>query len=259
MTLNRWLLNSFTTWELGLILVGACAVIAFGGHFLARPVVSKVENRVVTTAFGIVTGLFSFVLAFLIGQLYNGFTNAAANVRDEATALSQLVRVSNYLGHPEGRATDRLALAYAKEVDTREWQLMKNGHASPEAWRLVNRMYAELSHYTPRTPAESAFYSQALARLQDLVAARRTRLDEANVSVPTALEVMLALGAALALLTTLNFRPADDRLQLAMIGAASALVGLALLVALSLDYPFSGEIAVSNAPFTQITQSQLDR
>ena len=137
MVIDRFLLNTFRTWELALILIAACATVAYGGHYLARPLVHKVENRVTSTAFGIVTGLFSFVLAFLIGQLYGNFAAAANNVRNEATALSQLVRVSSFLGHPEGRATNRLALAYAKEVDTHEWQLMKKGESSPEAWRLV--------------------------------------------------------------------------------------------------------------------------
>jgi hypothetical protein len=36
-----------------------------------------------------------------------------------------------------------------------------------------------------------------------------------------------------------------------MVGAASALVGMALLLAISLDYPFSGDISVSNAPYAQ--------
>jgi len=34
-----------------------------------------------------------------------------------------------------------------------------------------------------------------------------------------------------------------------MIGAASTLVGTAMLVALVLDHPYSGSVAVSSAPF----------
>jgi hypothetical protein len=257
-TMDRWLLNTFTIWELGLILIAACATIAFGANALVHPFIHRVEQRTVSTAFGIVTGLFSFVLAFLIGQLYFQFTSTAGDVRNEATQLAQLVRVSAYLGRTEGQTTNRLALAYAAEVEGPEWRLLRDGKASPEAWRLVDQMYAELSHYKPRTPAESVFYGQALSRLEDLVSARRARLADANVSAPGAIEVMLGLGAILALLTTLNFKPADDRLQLVVIGAASTLVGLALLVALSLDYPFSGDVAVSKQPFTQITRAQLE-
>jgi hypothetical protein len=38
-----------------------------------------------------------------------------------------------------------------------------------------------------------------------------------------------------------------------MIGAASALVGTVMLLALTLDYPYSGSIAVSSAPFKAAT------
>jgi hypothetical protein len=259
MSVDRWLLNTFSAWELGLILIGACAAVAFSGYFLARPFVHRIENRVASTAFGIITGIFSFVLAFLIGQLYSNFNTATSNVHTEATALSQLVRDSHYLGSPKGKTVQRLALAYASEVERHEWKLLREGTEDPKAWKYVNRMYSELAGYTPKTPAQGAFYGQAMSQLQDLVVARRTRLNEANVSVPGAFEVMLLLGAVLALLTTLNFKPAGDRLQLVMIGGASVLVGLALLVGLLLDFPFSGDVTVSKKPFTEITPAQLDR
>ena len=46
-----------------------------------------------------------------------------------------------------------------------------------------------------------------------------------------------------------TFKPFGERLQIAMIGGAATLVGTALLVALMLDYPYSGSVAVSSAPF----------
>ncbi|MBV8599826.1 MAG: DUF4239 domain-containing protein [Actinobacteria bacterium] len=259
---NRWLLNTFSIWELALILIAACMVVSLGGLFVARrfvpSLVGKAGERSLSTAVGIATGLFSFVLAFTIGQLYSGFTNAGNAVQNEATQLSQLVRVSSYLSAKEGRDLNRLALTYAREVEGHEWSLMRSGHASPQAWRLIDRMYGDLAAYKPATPNEGAFYGQATSLLNQLVAARRTRLAAAESPFPHAFEVMLAIGAVLALLTTLNFKPADDRLQLFTIAAASALVGMALLVALSLEYPFSGDVTVSKTPFSQITQAQLD-
>jgi hypothetical protein len=61
----------------------------------------------------------------------------------------------------------------------------------------------------------------------------------------------------LALSTTFYFKPFDERIQVAMIGAASALIGTAMLVALVLDYPYSGGISVSSAPFRQAALALL--
>ena len=56
-------------------------------------------------------------------------------------------------------------------------------------------------------------------------------------------------GAVLALSTTFYFKPFGEGIQVVMIGAVSALVGTAMLVAMMLDYPYSGSIAVPSAPF----------
>src|SRR5262249_7736159 len=162
------------------------------------------------------------------GFLYSDYTAAAHNVRAEATALSQLVRDTSFLSSEEGKAANTLALEYAREVETREWHLLRNGHASPQAWKIVDSMYSALARYKPETKANEAFYGQALGELQELVATRRARIDDANVSIPGAFEVMLLAGVILTLLTTFDFKPLDDWLQLVMIAAASTLVGLAL-------------------------------
>ena len=89
---------------------------------------------------------------------------------------------------------------------------------------------------------------QTLARLNDLVVARRVLLDDANLSLPVVFQILLLLGAVLALDDLLlqavrRVPPGGDD------GAAAALFGTAMLVALVLDYPYSGAIAVSNASF----------
>lgn len=60
---------------------------------------------------------------------------------------------------------------------------------------------------------------------------------------------MLLLGAVLALSTTFYFKPFGECLQVAMIGAAAALIGTAMRVALVLDFPYPGAIAVSSSSF----------
>jgi len=249
------------TWTLALVLVGGCILVALGALFAGRrwvpSLVGKADSRSLSSAFGIATGLFSFVLAFTIGQLYGNFTRTSNDVRTEATQLSQLVRVSGYIDTKEGAVMRTDALAYATQVKDVEWKSLRHGTADPAAWALIDKLYADLRTITPTTPSDSLFYGQAAARLNDLVSARRARLDDANVGLPTVFSVMLLLGAVLALVTTANFKPADDKLQIAFILAASAFVGFALLVALVLDYPFSGTVAVSNAPFAEITHAQL--
>jgi hypothetical protein len=252
---SRWLLNTFPTWGLVLLIVGGFVVVGVGGFLLMRRLVPSLEthadNRSLSSAFGMTSGLFSFVLAFTIGQLYTNFTRANADAKQEATVIAQVLRTS--AGLPGvGVTIRREVLDYAREVREREWAMMEHGKASVRAWQKIDKMYATLDD-ARTTSGTNPFFTQTLTRLNDLVVARRTRLDDSNLALPVIFQVMLLFGALLAISTTFSFKPFGEGLQVVMIGAASALVGTALLVALMLDYPYSGSIAVPSAPFNVAT------
>jgi hypothetical protein len=248
---DRWLLNNLPTWALVLLVVGGAISIGLGGFSLMRRFVPSLathaDNRSLSSAFSISSGLFSFVLAFTIGQLYSNFTRANSDAKQEATVLAQVLRTSAGLPKPLAEKVRLEALSYAGEVRLHEWKLMQKGRQSVQAWHDVDHVYATLQ--SARDASSNPFYGQTLARLNDLVNARRVRLDDANLSLPVVFQILLVLGAVLAISTTFYFKPFGESIQVAMIGAASALVGTALLVALVLDYPYSGAVAVSSAPF----------
>lgn len=252
--MDRWLLNMLPTWALVLLVVGTAVCVGLGGFLLMRRLVPGLahhaESRSLSSAFSISSGLFSFVLAFTIGQLYSNFTHANADAKQEATVLAQVMRTSAGLPPPLARTIRIEALAYARDVRGPEWRLMRKGEQSVAAWHDVDRIYTTLER-ARRTAGSDPFFGQTLARLNDLVVARRVRLDDANLALPVVFQVLLLFGALLAISTTFYFRPFGERIQVVMIGAASALIGTAMLVALVLDYPYSGGISVSSAPFQQ--------
>ena len=249
--MDRWLLNNLSTWELALLVVGGAVCIGLGGFTLMRRFVPSLadhaDSRSLSSAFSISSGLFSFVLAFTIGQLYTNFTRANADAKQEATVVAQVLRTSAGLPKPLAQKVRLETLSYAREVRTHEWHLMQNGGSSVAAWHDVDHLYKTLQ--ASSSAASNPFYGQTLARLNDLVTSRRVRLDDANLSLPVVFQVLLLLGAVLAISTTFYFKPFGEGVQVAMIGAASALIGTAMLVALILDFPYSGSIAVSSAPF----------
>jgi Protein of unknown function (DUF4239) len=258
--MDRWLLNTLPTWALVMLVVGGAVCLGLGGFLLMRRLVPSLaqhaDNRSLSSAFSISSGLFSFVLAFTIGQLYTNYTRANADAKQEATVLAQVLRSSAGLPGPLARAVRVESLAYARDVREREWPLMRSGGASVAAWHDIDRIYATLER-ARKTSSSDPFFGQTLARLNDLVVARRVRLDDANVALPVVFQVMLLLGAVLALSTTFYFKPFGERIQVVMIGAASALVGMAMLVALVLDYLYSGGITVSSSPFRETALALL--
>jgi hypothetical protein len=249
---GRWLLNTCPFWALLILFVGGTVAFGLGGFFAARRFVPSLgahaEIRGLSSAFGISSGLFSFVLAFTIGQLYTNYTHATNDAKQEATAVAQVLRTAQGLPPILGATVRREMLAYAGEVRTHEWQLMKHGGYSVVAWEDIDRIFRTLEQ-NRFTASSDPFYAQTVSRLDELVVARQSRLDDVNLSIPPLFQALVLIGAMLAILSTFFFKPFGEPIQVAMIGAASGLVGIALLVAVGLDYPYSGAIAVSSAPF----------
>ena len=258
--MDRWLLNTFPFWAMVVLFVGAAMLVGIGGFHLMRRFVPglarNADNRSLSSAFSISSGLFSFVLAFTIGQLYTNFTRANSDAKTEGTEIAQVLRSAQGLPPGLDRTIRAQTLTYAAEVRTHEWALMAQGGSSVKAWQDLDAIYRTLEQ-SESVSKSDPFYSGTVSNLNELVLARRVRLDDVNLSLPPLFQALLLIGAVLAISSTFYFKPFGEPIQIVMIGAASALVGVAMLVAVQLDYPYSGSIAVSSAPFKASTLTLL--
>jgi hypothetical protein len=132
----------------------------------------------------------------------------------------------------------------------REWpDLGATGQPSALASNDLDFLQQTLYAYHPRGTVATEFYHQAATALNDLVSARRDRLQAALPAIPTDLLLLLLLGSIVFIGTMLLFSATNERLLVVLIVGVSALTGAGLLVAVLFDYPFSGSAAISSAPY----------
>jgi hypothetical protein len=252
---TRWLLNTLPTWGLLLLVPGVLIALAAGGQLVVRrrwPHVAGGEhNDVAGVMLGVLGGVYGIVLAFVIVALYEDFQAAKETVHEEATHLAQLQRNS---GAFPPAVQVRIAAeigGYAEAVVGEEWRLMEDGRESARAWARVDELYKVLQGYEPRTESESAFYGEAVAKLDEVVGSRRARLAHAQESLPGTFQIMIVGGALLLLGFLYFFGMQSTRAQLVMVVGVAGLIGFNLVLAVVLDHPFSGDMTVSHAPFRE--------
>ena len=245
----RWLLNTFPTWALVPIVIGPPVLFAVGGLYVVRRRFPGEQSEAIGVLIGLVAAVYGIVLAFVIVVLYEDYHGAGSIVRDEATEVEQLERDSRVFPPAVRREIAGRLDAYTRTVTTTEWELMRDGRFSPEAWREIDGLYAALQRYRPQTETQSAFYGEAVAKLNDLVAARRERLRFAEETLPGALQALIFGGAFVLIGFTFLIGMAPGPLQMTMVMVIAALVGLNLLLVVLLDHPFSGDVAVSAHAF----------
>jgi Protein of unknown function (DUF4239) len=252
----RTLLNTFPTWLLAIVTVCGAVGVSLGGLALARRRFPELEHHGSNDLVGVVVGVLAAVLGILLGfvtvSVYQDFTDAEATVQRESTEVIQLYSDSFAFEPSAARSVAREIKSYLAAVRFSEWESMREGDAQPRAGdKHVADLYRVLQAYEPDTRTRVAFYADAVARLNDIVDARRARLTAASEEMPAAFRTVLWLGVALLIASMYLLATSNRRLQAIMVVSVAVLTSFNLLIVVALDHPFSGDISVSNQPFDE--------
>ena len=194
--------------------------------------------------------IFALILAFVIAAVLDEMSNAESVVASEATTIGELVRANDALPEKDRDRLDDSVDAYVHAVANHEWETMKDGESSPQATAGLESMHAEYHTVEPMGASQTETYSQALDNLTQIGSMRRERLNIAAADLPTMLRVLVVVGVFL--LLVLEYRPELSRVGgLVFMGTLAMVVTSAFLLTVVLNYPFAGEVSVSNAPLKE--------
>ena len=252
--LVRSILNSFSTGEIVVLSVGGMVVLTVACVLLARRLFPRLTDShfepVADSLRVVYELLFALILAFVIAAVLDEMGNAESAVASEATTIGELVRANDAFPENVREDLDWAVNLYVHAVANDEWRTMKDGNPSPRATAALEGMHAEYRRVEPEGAAQSEAYSQALDDLREVGAQRRERLDIAAAELPTILRVLVVVG--LVLLLVLEYRPQLSRVAgLVFMGTLAFVVTSAFLLTVVLDYPFAGQVSVSNDPLKE--------
>jgi hypothetical protein len=251
---TRSILNSLSTIEIVVLSLGGMVLLTIAGVLLARrifPARADTRFEQVADSLRVVYELiFALILAFVIAAVLDEMSNAESVVASEATTIGEIVRANDALPVKDRDRLDNSVDAYVHAVANDEWETMKDGKSSPQATAALESMHAEYHTVEPEGASQTESYSQALDNLTDVGAMRRERLNISAADLPTMLRVLVVVGVFL--LLVLEYRPELSRIGgLVFMGTLAMVVTSAFLLTVVLNYPFAGDVSVSNAPLKE--------
>jgi hypothetical protein len=253
--MTRWLLNSFPTGLLSVVMVGSFMLFAVGGHRIARrmsPAVADGKHSpLAERMIGVLLGMFGLVLAFTIVTLYGAYKEASHTVQAEATFAAEIYRDTRVFEPQAAAEVDRALGAYVREVVNNEWPLLAKGRASQEAWDLTTELFAVFQRYEPQTEVQKTFYGEAVGKLNEMLGARRARIQEAEEELPPEFLILISCGAFILMGFLWLLKSEDPNIHSLLIAGVALMVGLNILLVVLLDHPFAGDVRVSPHPFTE--------
>jgi hypothetical protein len=251
-------INESSLWIVALVVVAVFEVYSIGLVLLFRRKFGvghlQLNNEVAGFKFAVIGVVYAVLLGFVVIAVWENFRNTEVAVRNEAKAVTDLNQLSFALPEESGSAIRKTLIDYADQVRRSEWPAMAQGKPSHTASHALAHLTQSIIDLKVDDFRGLALYQQALRLLASIEDNRAERLDSAIGSVPIVLWLVLIAGGLITLGYPAFFGTTNLLAQTLMTATLAGLVALALLPALVLDFPFTGEVRISVAPFKEAMQ-----
>lgn len=249
MIVRSLLINVPTVW-LGVGLVVFTVGSSLLGLIIVRrrvPLKTLKENQdVAGFVIAVVGVIYAVLLAFVVVIVWEDFGSADTTANNEAAAVGDLYRDAIGIGGPQGRQLKTAVQAYAMSVVDSEWPHMavhQSGSGDTES--ALNAVWSDVNHLSQPANSTSADFVQAGIRdAATATEARRSRILESGSQIPGTLWAVLIVGAIVTIAFTYLFGVDTLWHHALMVTALAMLVALSLLVILTLNLPYTGDVAV---------------
>ncbi len=216
---------------------------------------SKENTSFLTSLIGIISANYGFLLGFVIVILWQTFNSAKLFTSLEAYNFRLMWHDCAVLKSISHEVRDLIG-QYVTTIIHEEWPLMKVGLESSKISQIIDNFFKVLQSYVPQNEVEKNFYKEIVTQLNAVVQNRAQRLEYTQSILSGPLRFIIIVGALLLVFLLSLLENKGRRLHLFATIMVSSVIAFNVGLALTMDYPFSGDISISSKPFTQGVLSQ---
>jgi hypothetical protein len=216
----------------------------------------KENNEIVGFTYAVFGLIYGVLLAFTIIVAWEKFSETERNVVREVTTLSELWRDSEAFGVATSGPIHATLRAYAESVVRDEWpEMAARGREHTQTRKIYAQLWRQSYNLQPQGKLQEAYLAEYLRDLNELSATRRTRILYSRTEIHSILWLILFVGAVPIIAYSLLFANRHAWVQVVITAFIMLIVLLSLLVALSLQYPFTGEVSIGPEAFRALLES----
>lgn len=246
----------------GAAIIGSLCLFAVIGLVLARRfVLPRLRIRIEDSEYAggmlqsimVFYGLAVALMAVSVSQTYSDVSKI---ISGEAINLGSLYRdVSGYPEPIRARLQDELR-DYTDQVIHGAWPLMAQGKVPTAGVEYMNRFQTILIAFEPGTEGQKLLHGETLRAYNQMIQARRLRVDAVNTGLPAVMWIVIIVGAFIGLSASFFFKVEDARVQGIQALLLATFIGLVIFMIFALDRPFRGDLALGPGPY-QLIYDQL--
>ena len=225
-------------------------------HVLPRLRVDAADSEFTGAMLQSIMVFYGLAVALIAVSVWQTYSDTSRVVTEEATALAALYRDASSYPEPARSGMQNALRDYTQYVIEEAWPLQRRGKVPGGGVEHMNRFQAILVSFEPTTESQKLLHGETLRAYNEVIKARRQRLDAVNTGLPAVMWAVIILGAFIGLSASFFFRVDDPRLQGIQVLLLAVFIGLIIFMILSLDRPFRGDLGVRADPY-QLIYDQL--
>lgn len=249
-------------WIAGPLIIGALCLFAVVGlllvrrRLLPRLRVASADSEFTGAMLQSVMVFYGLAVALIAVTVFQTYSETTSVVTAEATALNALYRDVTSYPDPIRADLQRSLREYTDQVINQAWPLQQQGKVPSGGIQQMTRFQAILMKFEPATEGQKILHAETLRAYNQLIHARRLRLDAVGTGLPSVMWAVILIGAFISLSASFFFKVEDARLHLIEVVLLAVFIGLVIFMIVSLDRPFRGNLGIRADPY-QLVYDQL--
>jgi hypothetical protein len=245
-----------------IMIIVAAVLLALLGLALVRRTVPRDRLARHTDVAGYVYAVIGVIYAVILAQVviaaWQEYQDARAVAGDEANAVLNLARLAQVWSDEDRERVEDALSAYARHVVDIEWPTMAHNQFDESSHTaLLHDVWEAVNEAGVRAEGLDPVYAASLQQLDELDAARRSRVLLGRDRLPEAMTLTLIIGAVVTVGFTYLFAVEDGWIQGLMTASLATLVALLLLLEYQLDTPYEGVSAIGPTAM-ELVRTEID-
>jgi len=249
-------------WIVGLVLVAVMACLAVVGLlFVRRRIlpnfqIADEDGHFTSTMVHSIMVFYALTVAMIAITVWETYDAAAKIVSDEATELATLYRDASAYPPPTQARLQEALREYTEFVIQESWPEQHKGRVPRGGVERIDRFQKILTAFEPSTEGQKILHAENLRTYNQMIEARRMRLDAVQTALPGLLWTVIFVGAGLGVGASCFFRVKDPRLHMTLVVLLTVFFAMVIFVVFAFDRPFRGDMGLESEPY-QLVYDQL--
>jgi hypothetical protein len=238
------------TWALALVMIVFLELVSLGGLLLVRRYITpRMEfhdgvNDAISGTVQSIGVFYGITVGLIAAGAWNNYQGALELASQEAASIGVLYRDAGSYPEPLRTQLRDALVQYTRDVVQLEWPAQRDGREVRRGAQVLADFQVLLLSHEPATETRRIVQEQMMAGFNNLVHARRLRIDAVGASLTPVMWSVIWIGAAITIAVGFFFHIRDRKLHMLLTGLTAAFIAIVLFIIVINSRPFIGNFGI---------------